>query len=98
LAAAIEGEDGLNHALIFLQGALDKRARERSEAEEIHQWLMVLEREAVTILGDMARPFLKSPYPLGARGGKFRPWDHCVSEATFNECVDFAKSVKKKRR
>lgn len=98
LAAAIEGEDGLKRALIFLQGALDKRASERSEAEEIHRWLTALEHEAFTILGDMARPFLKSPYPLGTRGGKFRPWDYCVSEATFKECIELAKGVLKKRR
>jgi len=98
LATAIEGVDGLNQALIFLQGALDKRARERSEAEEVHRWLMALEHQAITILSDMARPFLKSPYPLGPLGKKFRPWDYCVSEATFKECVELAKGLLKKRR
>ena len=98
LAVAIEEEGGLDHALRFLQDALDKRGRERSEAEAIHRWLMALEHQALTILGDMARPFLKSPYPLGSRGGKSRPWDYCVSEATFKECVELAKGVLKKRR
>lgn len=98
LAAAIEGEDGLNQALALLRDALDKRARQRSEAEEIHRWRTALEHETFTILGDMARPFLKSPYPLGSRGGKFRPWDYCVSETTFKESVELAKSVLKKRR
>jgi hypothetical protein len=47
-------------------------------------------------LGDKAQPFVKSPYPLGARSGKFRPWDYRVSEATFKD--ELTKSVLKKRR
>ncbi|KQW20716.1 hypothetical protein ASC80_10905 [Afipia sp. Root123D2] len=98
LEAAIEGEDGMNHALALLRDAVDKRARERSKAEEIHRWRITLEREVFTILGSAAQPFLNSPYSLGPNGRKFRPRDHCVSEATFRECVDLAKEVLKKRR
>ncbi|GAA3840544.1 hypothetical protein GCM10022626_03710 [[Pseudomonas] carboxydohydrogena] len=98
LAAAVEGEDGLNQALALLLHALDKRARERSKAEEIHRWQTALGREVLTILGSAAQPFLNSPYPLGASGRKFRPRDYCMSEATFRECVELAKDVLKKRR
>lgn len=88
----------MNHALALLRDAVDKRARERSKAEEIHRWRITLEREVFTILGSAAQPFLNSPYSLGPNGRKFRPRDHCVSEATFRECVDLAKEVLKKRR
>ena len=98
LAAAVGGEAGLNQALMFLQAALEKRAREHSEAEAIYQWLTTLEYEAYKILGDRARWFLKSPYSFKARGGKFRPWDYCVSEATYKECIELAKDVLKRRR
>lgn len=47
-------------------------------------------------IGEKAQTFVKSAYPLGARSGKFRPWDHCVSEATFKD--ELAKGVLKKRR
>ncbi|NEV76602.1 hypothetical protein DYI24_06050 [Rhodopseudomonas sp. BR0C11] len=98
LVAAIEGESGLNQALIFLQDALNKRAREQSEAEEIHRWLTTLEYETFKILGDRARSFLKSPYQWESRPGKCRPWDYCVSEATYDECIKLAKGVQKKLR
>lgn len=98
LAAVMAGGEQMPRAQRIFQQGLDEEARQRAKADEEVGWKRKLERELQGILGSATAPFLISPYPFGPNRKKSRPRDYCVSKTTFNECIELAKDVSKRRR
>ena len=85
--------------LVRALGALDQESHRQRKLENDKQTLRVLRtrllNDVTYILGEAAQPFLASPYQ--ELGGK-KAADFCINETTFQNCIELAQKIKRKRR
>lgn len=92
------GERELIEALDKLNREVTRRRAAREREEELQSLRYNLEYCVSQILGEAAKPFLGSPFPLGPYQKKQKPRDYCVSAVTLQECLDLAEKVRRERR
>jgi uncharacterized protein (DUF2384 family) len=85
--------EGLQRTMADLRFLVDRRNKQRKAQSVIDGYVSQLWESAQNELGEKARYFMRSPYPM--LGGK-RPLEYCTDRITLAKCRDLLKIVTKR--